>query len=542
MLFHRRNSLAHRPHRALLFFVVQLLLVSALVQPLTAERPSSTALEETKAAKSSLQAASYLDTTVQSLVQQGFPLSYAQALAPLAIAHPNWSFEALQITESWKSVLAKESENPATNLISKSKTYAAYRHATNKELYDNGYYQVSTAALAYFMDPRNFMNEKDIFQFYCFADSAQVDVTSALSRILSDTFMEQSPPNSQKSYAEIFVDVGNALGIDPIYLAVRARQEQGVLGSATISGVADQVLIRQLNEGEGASGDTAESLSAYRGYYNIYNIGATGKGSYAILKAAMNRAIKGTEEKSADWGGSPSWNTVEKSIYGGAKVIYDRYIKNDQNTAYLQKFNVSPRSTGRFWKQYMQNVVAALSEGRTLYTAFAAADALDCALTFRIPVYSGMDEAYPDPADGSCSYTAGSATQYDVGGTLHVGDQSVSLPDLLPSCVASGNLPTFSVSAQLAKGLRIHGKLWADRYITSATLTPCYLNGSAYEGRSIQIYQNPYGCGTLHMSCSYSLPATLHSGDTITYALTITMGQNDYAKTLTVALLEVHIS
>ena len=65
----------------------------------------------------------------------------------------------------------------------------------------------------------------------------------------------------------------------------------------------------------------------------------------------------------------------------------------------------------------MQNVAGALSEGRSLFRAFEAADCLDAPLQFRIPVYRQLPEQpCADPAMGECAYTARAATTY--GGTV----------------------------------------------------------------------------------------------------------------------------
>lgn len=486
---------------------------------------------------------SYLEHCVQALMAQGFPRTYAERLAPLAIAHPNWTFEALPIPESWEQVLYYEvDENPARNLITSLPAYTPYRHETNQALYDTGYYQASCATVSYFMDPRNFFNEKDIFQFYCFAAGNQPHADQALSMLLGGTFMEATPKGSEKSYAEIFCEVGAALSVDPIYLAVRARQEQGIHGGMTVGGNADELLTAWLHEGEGGDQDTPQALAAYSGYYNVFNISASGTGRFAVLKAAMERAIVGTPEMSDAWGGSPSWDTVEKSIYGGALTVKTRYIDNDQNTVYLQKFNVSPESSRRFWGQYMQNVAAALSEGRSLYASFAAAQALDGALTFRIPVYADIDEHCPDPAQGACPYTAPSTEKYTISASLSVNGQPLMLPNELPRRIAAGELPVLALAADPSGFLRLSGQLHADGRLSALSLIPCARNGEAYSGEEIRIYSKPTGCDTLHMNCSFLLPTEPVSGDTLTYALTLTMSEgNVHCHRIVIALLELHV-
>ncbi|HOA84841.1 MAG TPA: hypothetical protein PKN17_02300 [Bacillota bacterium] len=368
------------------------------------------------------------------LIGLGFPASYAEKLTDLHLLHPAWTFEPLMVSEleskyTWDYVIYMETQDdPKRSLVSSSPEYSAYRHPTNTTLYDTGWYQASIEAVEYMMDPRNFLNEKDIFQF---EDLSYRD-TVTLSQVeasLAGTFMEGAYLENGKTYAEYFMQVGKELGISPLHLAARARQEQGNYGTGPqVSGkCGDRLWYFYSNqiEYEGsvyvnapASGHTEESLRQYNGLYNLYNIGAGGTGKFEVFLNSMKEAQTGTQSKAAEWGGSGAWDTKWKSIYGGALKLRDRYIANYQSTLYLQKWNVDCRSktlsgTSRnFWGQYMQNIGAALSEARTTYLSLAENNCLDCAYHFLIPVYSGMPESCPDPAGGSCPASAAADTKY----------------------------------------------------------------------------------------------------------------------------------
>lgn len=356
------------------------------------------------------------------LLEIGFPADYAEELTELHLLHPNWKFVPLDISATneqytWRYVISAETENPETNLIYASKTYSDYWHATNSNTYDAGYYQASVDAVEYFMDPRNFFNETDIFQFYDLSSGADIGL-QAVEAVLAGSFMEQAVLENGKTYAQNFLDIGTALGVHPVYLAVKAYQEQGADGtSPIISGTCGTTLWNFYKDGreETTGGDeirlpesaNREELLALDGYYNLLNVGAGGKGVFSIYKNAMERAKKGTEQMKSAWGGDASWNTIWKSIWGGAMLLKSSYIDRYQSTVYLQKFNVDGRSGRNFWGQYMQNVAGAMTESRTLYQAFAAIDALDAPCTFQIPVYEGMPEkTSADPARGECSSLA----------------------------------------------------------------------------------------------------------------------------------------
>ena len=371
----------------------------------------------------------------QELIAAGFPEDYAAPLTELHLLHPNWSFVPLDITSqnakhTWSYVIDQETKTEDLNLISKSSTYQAYWHSTNRNEPEAGYYQPSRGAVEYFMDPRNFLNETDIFQFYDLseAESAGLDAVEA---VLDGTFMENTLLENGKTYAQYFYELGKEIGINPIFLAVKVRQEQGVGGtSPIISGTCGTLLngyyVNQTQKTEGgknilppAGGYTSDELLALNGYYNFFNIKASGAGVFQIYENAMNRAIVGTESMTDAWGGSPSWNTRWKSIYGGAYFLKTSYIDRYQSTIYLQKFNVDARSGRTFWGQYMASIYGAMNESRSLYQSFASIGTIDSDCTFLIPVYEGMPpKPCADPASGTCSGTAVAPLKYQTENAL----------------------------------------------------------------------------------------------------------------------------
>lgn len=364
----------------------------------------------------------------QALMDKGFPASYAKALTELHYLHPTWEFEPLPITEmkqqyTWEYVLAQETDNPKRNLIGKDSKLYAYRHETNTELYDSGWYAASYATVSYFMDPENFLNEKDIFMFQnlMYSDAIGAKVVEGA---LVGTFMANTTLYDDVTYAEYLVEVGKTLNVDPLHLAARLRQEQGVSGnSPLIKGACGDKLWyyyeNQIQTEDGkqilapASGHSEDSLTAYNGLYNYFNIGAAGTGYFTIYLGAMKEAQKGTPEMAEEWGGSGAWDTPAKAIWGGAYKLTNKYVGDYQNTVYLQKFNVDPRSSRNFWGQYMQNVGAAVSEARTVFNSLYAMDCLELPHHFLIPVYEGKPEQNPDPANGTCNTYAAADAMVD---------------------------------------------------------------------------------------------------------------------------------
>lgn len=366
---------------SLLIVTLSLLLPSAASQPETALLPAPDPDAVAGIPSDIRESAEY-----KALSEAGFPASYAEPLAALLIMHPDWEFVPLGVTElcdayTWDAVLTEELSIKGNNLIADCRQYAPCFHPTDTALYDSGYRAVSREALAYFMDPRNFLNETDIFQF--FDVSAGTD-TTAVQAVLDNTFMAGDIPGGTETYASLLERIGRQYSVNAVYLAVRGKLEHGTRGTPTAFGNCGDIISKYSGKDE----------SSLNGYYNFFNMGAAGNGTEEILRTAVRRAITGTD--------GVVWDTLEKSVAGGTAIIADRFVTNYQSTPYLLKFNVDVRSTSangisrNFWGQHAQNVQAAFSEGQMLAKALASSGCTDGHYRFSIPVYEGMPET-PSP-------------------------------------------------------------------------------------------------------------------------------------------------
>ena len=343
----------------------------------------------------------------------GWPSDYASRLALLKGKHPGWTFEKLDVTGlsggkyTWDYVIGQECDaEPKRNLVASSDEYVPLRDFRDLTLYDSGWYRASKYTVSHFMDTRNFLNEEQIFQFADLGWSEHVTV-DMVKTVIEGTFMENAYLDdvySDMTYADFFMKAGKETGTNPVYIAVLIRSEQGVKGdSALISGkVGDRLWYYYSNGITGmengrlinapTSGWTEESLKKYNGYYNFFNMGAAGTGYFQIYRGGAEEAIKGSPEYASQWGGSPSWNTKWKAILGGALRATSKYVGDYQNTFYLQKFNVDPRSSRNFWGQYMQSIFGSYGRAWSMYDSYREAGMLDMPYHFVIPVYSGMPE------------------------------------------------------------------------------------------------------------------------------------------------------
>lgn len=313
------------------------------------------------------------------LKTENFPESYKQSLRALHAAYPYWQFKAFHTGVTWDAALKAECEL-GVNLISNSKGQAwksmeegAYDAETGTwKVFDGStWVAASKAAIAYYMDPRNFLNERNIFQFELLEYQSQYQTKDGINSIIQNTpFYKKSftykdlttGKEASMKYVTAFVRAAKESGVSPYHLASRVKQE--VVTSATTTSIA----VTGTNE-------------TYPGIYNFYNIGAT---------SGTNPAVRGLKWASTGTTYLRPWTDPYRSIVGGAMYIGTSYISKGQNTGYLQKFNVT--SNQRYAHQYMTNVEAAYSEA--IKTKQAYAESMDkTPIIFSIPVFEKMPES-----------------------------------------------------------------------------------------------------------------------------------------------------
>lgn len=318
------------------------------------------------------------------LASQGFPESYKPYLRELHALHPEWKFTAVNTGLDWNTVIEQESnkQGQIKNLVQGissaphynwRETSVGYNWATDVWYpYDGtNWFAASRDLVAYYMDPRTYMYETYIFAFEQLSYDNSVHTKAGVEAILNGTFMYNSNPKGEsRTYSELIMDAADATGVSPYHLASRMKQEMGNTAGVNATG----------------------KSSAYPGIYNYYNIGAS------------DSSNGGAVEKGLAWAASSGnygrpWDSVAKSITGGAEYIGSSYINKGQDTLYTQKFNVT-NVTNLYSHQYMSNLQAPASEAAVMYRAYRSNGLLNSALVFKIPVYQNMPgQAVAKPAD-----------------------------------------------------------------------------------------------------------------------------------------------
>ncbi len=293
------------------------------------------------------------------LTAQGFPEDYKPALRSIHAQYPNWIFRAEHLSMTWATAHTAESEVGLNTVQSpdawKSMEYGAYNWNTNTYVtYDTGGWVTAAPALvAYYMDPRNWLDSTYIFQFedLTYSDDQTVAGVQAIL------------PAALDKYAEDVLKASKETKVSAYFLATRMTQE----GSH----------INGLGTGE-------------LGYYNFF--------SYGAYETTVNGVTISAVQNGLNYAKAEGWDTPYKCLVGSAQRIGKGYINLGQDTLYYQKFNFTNTTSGLYTHQYMSNVAAPSSEGRIRRNA-ATDEQLKANLTFTIPVFKSMpSKAAPMPS------------------------------------------------------------------------------------------------------------------------------------------------
>ena len=293
----------------------------------------------------------------ENLNETKYP-GYRERIDSLLAEHPNWSFTLFYTKLDWNEVIKNEGHVDGRvyplNLIPETSDYPDdWRCEKDKDKrFDNGTWMcASNKAIEYKMDPRNILNEENIFQFkeLNYVEGAQnID---GLKEITDGTFLEGD------SISNAIIEAGKNANLDPYFIASRLIQEQG------------------------RDGTTMSKGYEYNGVivYNPFNINAIGNSSNEILENAGKYAYE------------KRWDSLEKAIIGGIDYMKVGYINEGQNTLYLKKFDVVKKE-GLYNHQYMQNLLAPTSEANNMKSIYEISNTVDSKLNFIIPLYENMPE------------------------------------------------------------------------------------------------------------------------------------------------------
>ncbi|NLC87469.1 MAG: hypothetical protein GX682_01620 [Clostridiaceae bacterium] len=341
---------------------------------------------------------------------------YKELIDKLKKDHPNWKFTIFYTGLDWSQVIKNETTACHGRNVVPSSRSNAWKCSVCGETPRGGssWRCASEAAVSYYMDPRNWLNDTYIFEFENLSYNEEIQNVEGVKKIISSikymqgdkvtyTKTDGTKATLDKSYAQIIMEAAKQAGISPYHLASRIRQEQGA----------------GTTPGSTATG----TYTGYVGYYNFLNIKASGSTDREVIVNGLQHAK------------NSSWTDPEISIIQGSKVLAKNYINDGQDTLYLQKFDVDNSDGTLYYFQYMQNVSASVSEGAEVKNAYNQLGLLNSSIEFIIPVYENMPQtACQEPIDASIvtqnvkvkgtgvSVRAGTGTTTSKVATVNTGD------------------------------------------------------------------------------------------------------------------------
>ena len=284
---------------------------------------------------------------------------YKAIINDMNTRHPNYRFLVYYTGMDWNEVINAEYQGHGSSPLNLAPVNAKYNGMwqcplCGNQRFDNGSWCCSSKeALAYMIDPRNSINDTDVFQF---KDLEGSDVSyDDIARVVS----KYGPYLNNQEAIQAIVDASVQYNVNGYFLVAKIVNEHGTNGST-------------LSNGQGYNGK-------YVGVYNYFNIGSYGNGTATIINNGLSHAQ------------SKGWTSIRASIFGGAEVVKDSYIiRYSQNTLYYQKFNVSGKSPIAS-HQYQQNIMAAQTQGESLKSYYGNSSTVGT-YTFIIPLYENIPQ------------------------------------------------------------------------------------------------------------------------------------------------------
>ena len=387
------------------------------------------------------------------LEEEGFPESYKESLRKLHALYPNWIFEAQHTGLEWDTVI-KEEYKLGRNLVHtssisswKSTQTGAYNWETGKwvGLDGSSWVAASKGIIEHYMDPRNFLDKTNVFQFlkqsYNAKNMSAEQIAAKKSELLlmvDGTFLEGSYTEGDKTikYVDTLMTAAEKSGVCPLTLASMIVQEQGVNGTGKC---------------------IAGNISGYEGYYNYFNVGAYATSSMTAIQRGLWYA-KGSGSGATSY--NRPWDTRTKSIIGGSIYYGENYVAVGQDTMYLKKFNVQGNNI--YKHQYMTNVQGGASEGQHIAEGYNETSR-KAALIFKIPVFKNMpDTPVAKPTgngDPNCMLKSLGVSGYSLTPTFDIyeTEYAISVPNNVSNVTISATAVSSSatVSGAGSKSLNV---------------------------------------------------------------------------------------
>ena len=140
-------------------------------------------------------------TTDDYEMPEGVPKIYKEYIENLLSVHPNWNFVFYDTKIEWADLFKETAEGALGRSVIhytlpysyRSTQSGAYNWREDKWLNpdnETGWYQANTQTIAYYMDPRNFLNEENVFMFEALSYDSKTQTVDGVQKILKGSFMD----------------------------------------------------------------------------------------------------------------------------------------------------------------------------------------------------------------------------------------------------------------------------------------------------------------------------------------------------------------
>lgn len=288
-----------------------------------------------------------------------FPESYQQLILDIHASYPNYIFEANYFNISYDDAVYQQSigHRKLVNMYSdgvswRSLDSGCYNRANGTwYTFSGDWTDAGIDVIEFYMDPRNFLNTQNMYIFaqqtYSGAETREGVETIAAGSFLAGTYTDSTGTHS---YIDTIMEAAKESKVSPYVIAATIRAEQPTGGDSPL-------------------------IDGSYGYYNFFNFGASGSD---VVGNGINYAK------------NQGWDTVYKSILGGAKGYYNGYLKYGQDTYFYKDYNLPNQD---FSHQYAQSVYDQIGNAAFLRNAIGSDH--NAVVTLRIPVYTEMLPAAP---------------------------------------------------------------------------------------------------------------------------------------------------
>ena len=328
---------------------------------------------------------------INYLVRQGFPSDYHAALLAIHKKYPKWQFSSYVAADDFYRTVKEftthgrvtiqglnrqgylKTDGTFYNLnyanglpANKNIPYYNYLTDTFASVEGSTWYQMNEEAIAYFMDPRNYLDENGLFVFTKNNYDPNVNYSATLDNLIG----VQNALYKQKN---VILKASKDFGASPSYVTAQIIQETNR---------------NNVFQTSGSPFYLNDNVTKVNGFYNYFNIMAFGN----------NAALQGLR-----YAYRKSWSTRERAIRGGTAFLSGGYIARGQYTPYTTKFNVHPygKSLTGYGHGYMADVRAPASAGSNIKRAYKNAGILNDTIYFEIPVYKNMPAQIKQPNIGN---------------------------------------------------------------------------------------------------------------------------------------------